>query len=40
MRDMLVHQYFSTDLEIVWDAAAKRLPPVRAAVQTILDSLW
>jgi uncharacterized protein with HEPN domain len=39
MRDMLVHQYFSTDLEIVWDAAANRLPHVRAAVQTILDSL-
>lgn len=39
MRDMLVHQYFSTDLEIVWDAAAHRLPAVRVAVQAILDSL-
>lgn len=39
MRDMLVHQYFSTDLEIVWDAAANRLPEVRVTVQAILDSL-
>jgi uncharacterized protein with HEPN domain len=39
MRDMLVHQYFSTDLQIVWDAAANRLPSVRSAVQQIMDSL-
>lgn len=39
MRDMLVHRYFSTDLEIVWDAAAHGLPAVRVAVQAILDSL-
>jgi uncharacterized protein with HEPN domain len=39
MRDMLVHQYFSTDLEIVWDAASKRLPAVSEAVRALLDSL-
>ena len=36
---MLVHQYFSTDLEIVWDAASNRLPAVSKAVRALLDSL-
>lgn len=39
MRDMLVHQYFSTDLEIVWDAAANELPALGAAVRVILESM-
>lgn len=39
MRDMLVHQYLSTDLEIVWDAAFNGLPALGAAVRAILESM-
>ena len=39
MRNELAHGYFSVDLNIVWIAAAERLPAMRQPVQAILDGL-
>ncbi len=39
MRNELAHGYFSVDLNIVWIAAAERLPALRAPIQAILDNL-
>jgi uncharacterized protein with HEPN domain len=37
MRNILVHHYFSTDLEIVWQAVEKDLPALKSSVRDILD---
>jgi len=39
MRNELAHGYFSVDLNIIWIAAAERLPAMRQPVQAILDDL-
>jgi len=39
MRNELAHCYFSVDLNIIWIAAAERLPAMRQPVQAILDDL-
>jgi uncharacterized protein with HEPN domain len=36
MRDILIHRYFSTELEIVWGAAKEGLPVLMAAVEELL----
>jgi uncharacterized protein with HEPN domain len=38
MRDRLIHGYFGIDYEIVWDAAANKIPALAVAVQAMLDS--
>lgn len=38
MRDFLAHAYFSVDLEIVWDAATRKLPELRRQDVKILAS--
>jgi uncharacterized protein with HEPN domain len=37
LRDILIHQYFGIDIEIVWDVVQTKLPDLRAAVLSILD---
>jgi uncharacterized protein with HEPN domain len=37
MRDMLVHAYFGIDLDLVWDVAETKIPPLRDAVRRLLD---
>ncbi len=37
MRNIIVHQYFGIDKDLVWAAVERELGPVRAAIQTILD---
>ncbi len=37
MRDILTHQYFGVDLDIVWDAATREVPLLGARVRTMLD---
>ncbi len=37
LRDILAHQYFGVDLEIVWDVIQNKLPPLEAAVRRLLD---
>lgn len=35
-RNILIHQYFSSDLEIVWEAASSRVEQLREHVQAII----
>ena len=36
MRHVLVHGYFEIDLDIVWAAIEKDLPPLKSAIEAIL----
>jgi uncharacterized protein with HEPN domain len=36
MRDKLIHEYFGVDLEIVWNAAKKELPPVKSSIEELV----
>lgn len=39
MRNILVHQYFRVDLEIVWSAVERELPKLKSEVRRALDGL-
>jgi len=39
LRDVLIHQYFSIDLEIIWDIIQTKLPNLDAQVKRILSEL-
>lgn len=39
MRNLLVHEYFSVDLEEVWQTVIRDLPLLKAQVQTLLEDL-
>ncbi len=39
LRDVLSHDYMSTDLTIVWNVVESHLPSLRAAVQRLLAEL-
>ena len=36
LRDVLVHSYMGTDLDVVWDVAVHMLPQVKLRVEAIL----
>ena len=38
LRDILIHQYFGVDAEILWDVVETKLPGLEAAVRSILRS--
>lgn len=38
MRDRLVHDYFGTDLDIVWDVLQHKIPALRDEVRRVLDA--
>ena len=38
LRDVLIHDYFGIDHEIIWDVVQNKLPPLRSAIQDLLDS--
>lgn len=38
-RNVIAHEYFQIDLEIVWDAARNRLPEVRQTCRKLLAAL-
>ena len=38
-RDILIHQYRRTRLELVWRTAQENLPPLKAAITSLLSSL-
>ncbi len=37
MRDVLVHQYFGIDYEIVWDVISRKIPELLLKVDVIID---
>lgn len=39
MRDMLIHEYFGVDTEIVWNTLEKDLPVFKSLIETILAEL-
>jgi len=39
MRNVLVHDYFDIDTEIVWDAVKRDIPMLKKAVETLLKKL-
>lgn len=39
MRDVLIHEYFALDLELVWSTVQKDLPVFKTHIQKILSSL-
>jgi uncharacterized protein with HEPN domain len=38
LRDLLIHQYFGIDYEIIWDLVCHRLPVLEGQVRTILEA--
>ncbi|MDB9518083.1 DUF86 domain-containing protein [Roseofilum reptotaenium CS-1145] len=39
MRNMVIHEYFRVDLEVVWQTTQLDLPALKVALQRILDRL-
>lgn len=39
IRDVLIHQYFGVDAEIVWDVLQSKLPDLRDSCTRLLQSL-
>lgn len=37
LRNVLIHEYFGVDLEIVWRVVSKRLPALKRSVLTLLE---
>lgn len=38
-RNILIHQYFGIDLEIVWDTVSKDLPVLKKQIRSLLEDL-
>lgn len=39
LRDVLIHQYFGVDLEIIWDVIQAKLPDLDAQIEGILSNV-
>ena len=39
LRNILIHEYFGIDLEIVWDIIQNELPPLDAQINEIMSEL-
>jgi uncharacterized protein with HEPN domain len=39
MRDKLIHDYFNTDVEIIWKAAKEDVPHLKTMISEILDDI-
>ena len=37
LRDILIHQYFGVDAQIVWDIVQNKLPPLEQAIKSLLQ---
>ena len=38
MRDVLIHDYFGVDFELVWDVVRNRVPELRGQIASILKA--
>ncbi|MBA3723550.1 MAG: DUF86 domain-containing protein [Candidatus Levybacteria bacterium] len=36
MRDILIHQYDNIDLDVIWEAATRHIPPLKTQIQELL----
>ncbi len=39
LRDILIHEYFGIDVEIIWDVISNKLPDLKRAVKDIVTQL-
>jgi len=39
MRDKLIHDYFNTDLEIIWKAVQEDVPQLKMMISRVLDEV-
>ncbi|RLI77355.1 nucleotidyltransferase [Archaeoglobales archaeon] len=39
LRDILIHQYFGVDVEIIWDIVKNKLPELEVAVKYLLENV-
>lgn len=39
LRNIVVHEYFAVDLEVVWAVVRENLPPLKQALQGMLEDL-
>jgi uncharacterized protein with HEPN domain len=39
LRDILIHEYFGLDLEIIWDVVTNKVPELAGSISRLLDSL-
>ncbi len=37
MRDKLIHDYFNTDVEIIWKAAQEDIPQLKTMISRVLE---
>jgi uncharacterized protein with HEPN domain len=37
LRDILTHQYFAVDLQIIWDVVTNQVPTLRNAIRVMLE---
>lgn len=40
LRDILIHEYFGIDAEIIWEVIKKKLPELEKAVKFLLEKEW
>ena len=40
LRDILIHQYFGIDAEIIWDIVKRKLPELEKGIKYLLESLY
>ncbi len=38
LRDILIHEYYGIDIEIIWDIVTNKLPPLVKQVDKLLES--
>lgn len=38
MRDIVIHEYFGVDMDIIWETIQRDLPPLKAVVQSMLSA--
>jgi len=36
MRDLIIHEYFSIDIDLVWEIVKKKLPELKSKIETML----
>ncbi|MHA1626469.1 MAG: HepT-like ribonuclease domain-containing protein [Candidatus Asgardarchaeia archaeon] len=39
LRNILIHQYFGIDVELIWDVVKTKLPELKLRIEQILDDL-